>query len=130
MVNKLTRHFEDYPGVIAVYLFGSSVTGRDSRFSDVDVAVLFDAGRTPGFEERLIHSAELSRLLRRDVDLVYLNDTSCVLRMQVIKKGRIIVNRQPKKVSEFALDTLKEYFDLKMVRRPIEKKLSSVRIFD
>ena len=116
--------------MIAVYLFGSSAMARDTRFSDVDVAVLFDEGKSPGFGERLRTAAELSRLLKRDVDLVYLNDSSCMLRMQVIRKGTIILNQEPRKVNQFVVDTLKEYFDLKMVRRPIEKKLSRVSIFD
>ena len=127
---KLTRYFKDYSSVIAVYLFGSSATGRGTRFSDVDVAVLFDKWETPGLGERLKTIAELSRLLKREVDLVFLNNSSCILRMQVIKRGRRILNKEPREVNKFVVATLKEYFDLKQVRRPIEQKLSEVTIFD
>lgn len=72
VVGKLKRFFAHHPGVRLVYLFGSVARGRQMEESDADVAVLFDEGYT--YEAVVSLNGALSDLLRREVDLVVLND--------------------------------------------------------
>jgi len=93
----LRRTFDEAPGVVSAYLFGSVAHGRAHRESDLDVGVLLDWVAYPGardrFEARLRLTAQLGAATRRnDVDLVILNDapphlarnrhhrTACLLR--------------------------------------------------
>jgi predicted nucleotidyltransferase len=64
-----------HPGIVAVYLFGSTARGLAGPESDVDVAVLFD--RTPPLRltgPRFDLEGDLERALGGPVDLVVLND--------------------------------------------------------
>jgi uncharacterized protein YutE (UPF0331/DUF86 family)/predicted nucleotidyltransferase len=45
--DKLASIFKEHEGIIAVYLFGSQVSGKTDRFSDYDFAILF----VDGFQE-------------------------------------------------------------------------------
>lgn len=73
------------PGVIAVYVFGSSVSGRMHGSSDLDLAVLADMSIDPEQLWRL--AQEIAAMLGVDVDLIDLRRASAVMRIQVIQGG-------------------------------------------
>ncbi len=78
------------PGLVAIYRFGSSVAGDRGPDSDVDLAVLaaapIDALLRFELQERLASA------LRQHVDLVDLRGASPVMAMQVIEKGRVLLD--------------------------------------
>ena len=106
-------------GVCLVFLFGSAAAGRLTPESDVDVAVLFvekpDPHRLNSLRE------DLGAALKRDADLVVLNEASPILRMQVLKHGKLLYSSASAQYSRFFTATVNEYDDLKRVRRPIEE---------
>jgi predicted nucleotidyltransferase len=65
-------------GLISAYVFGSVAEGRAHHESDVDVGILLDRQIYPRpldrFEEKLLLIGHLRAALRRDVDVVILND--------------------------------------------------------
>ncbi len=126
----IAGYFAERHGVVAVYLFGSTAAGQATPASDVDIAVLYQRGQEPDFQLEMDDKIELARLLGRDVDLIHLNQASPILRMQVLKKGKLVLNRDPKHLNFFFVNTLNEYFDLKQSRKPIEKALYDVSIYD
>jgi len=74
------------PDVMAVYLFGSAVSGKMHPESDIDIAVLTDSPIEP---ERLWKLAQdIAAMVGREVDLIDLRTTSTVMRMQIIKVGK------------------------------------------
>lgn len=88
----IKEYFEGNGEVIAVYLYGSHVAGKDVRGSDVDIAVLtteFDKKSLDSFKARTLMQRELSRLLRRDVDIVFLQEIGEALLLEVLKKGEV-----------------------------------------
>lgn len=109
--------------VAAVYLFGSVAAGRDHARSDVDVAVLYRDGYVPDGWARLELIADLSLRLGREVDVAVLNDASPILGMQVLRNGRRLMTFDERRVNRFFVDTVNQYADLKIVRRPIERAL-------
>jgi len=107
--------------VSAVYLFGSQNQGYSHPESDIDLAVLF---REPPDPLVLLDiQDDLSGIAGRRVDLVSLNDASPVLCRQVIKYGSPLLIEDHIALAEFVIIALSKYFDLKMVRRPIEDNL-------
>ncbi len=130
MESLIASYFIERRGVTAVYLFGSLAAGQATPESDVDIGVLYQRGQEPDFMVEMNDKIELASLLKRDVDLVNLNRASPVLRMQVLKKGKLVLNRDPKLVNLFFVNTLNEYFDLKQSRKPIEKALYGFTIYD
>ena len=97
------------PGVVSVYLFGSVAEGRDHRESDVDVGVLLDWAMYPSsqerFEVRLRLIEGMTSAVRRDADVVILNDAPPQLGRAVIHRGRRIYCTNPELDHAFVRDT-------------------------
>jgi predicted nucleotidyltransferase len=80
--------FERYPGVRAVYLFGSHAAGTARPDSDVDLAVV---PRDASVRERKLDI--LADLVRRGidhVDLVILDTDDLVLQYEAVRYNRVI----------------------------------------
>ena len=101
MISDISKSIADYfsnrPEIIAVYLFGSHAHDKGLPTSDVDIAVLFaekdmGASKTRSFK----YMQELSRMLRKDIHLIVMNDTGEELLRQIFSKGKCVQlnNRQ------------------------------------
>jgi predicted nucleotidyltransferase len=114
---------------MAVYLYGSAAQNRLTPHSDIDIGVLYKEDAQPDFQQQMSDAAALSTQLNREADLVTLNHASPILRMQVLKKGELLINNAPHQVNLFFIKTINDYFDLKQTRRPIEEHLREVTIY-
>ena len=94
--------------VLAAWLFGSSQDGVVRPGSDVDIAVLSDS--LPSLEERLELQSHLAHATQEEVDLVWLNGASSVLRFEALQ-GRPLYCRDPERRAEFASLAAREYED-------------------
>jgi predicted nucleotidyltransferase len=104
------------PGVVAVYLFGSTARRSAGPDSDVDVAVLFDRTPAPQLANpRFRLEGELERSLGRRVDLVVLNEAPVDLRVRVLRDGRVLVDRDRPARLAFEVRTRNEAFDLEPI---------------
>jgi uncharacterized protein len=115
--------------ILLAFLFGSEASGRPHAGSDVDIALLFHSGRIPSNDQLSGIEDELVRLLKRETDVVVLNDASPILKMQVLRNGHKLVEQNRRVYSEFFVRTVNEYDDLKRVRAVIEKKILRGRIY-
>lgn len=79
--------------IAAAYVFGSMATGRNRKGSDVDLAIF--AKKPISSRERLRLEANLSSLLRRDVDLIVFGRAAPLLQHQILKYGRLICENDP-----------------------------------
>ena len=84
--------------MIAVYLYGSIVTGMFVMNSDVDIALL----TTPynnlieSQRVRIRYQTEIFGLIRRDVNLVFLQEAGELLSFQILSRGQVIVETDKK----------------------------------
>lgn len=105
--------FAEKKDVELVYLFGSEARGQSVGSSDVDIAIFLKS--MPSAEKRLELrtkiSSELSKMLRREVEVVILNGAGCILKYQVIRDGKLMFERHEGAERTFRLATIKEYFD-------------------
>ena len=106
----------------AILLYGSRATGSAGPTSDVDLAILVGGASVDPFAVARTKT-DLEEMLRSPVDLVVLDDASPILRMEVLRRSRILRRRDPERFETFVVRTIGEYFDLKKVREPIEKSL-------
>ncbi len=125
---KIQEFFLKKPNIAAIYLFGSVVRVGMNASEDVDVAVLYDTEEIPDEFQRIQEQQCLSDYLGKDVDLIVLNNARVILKMQVLKKGRLVTLKNRKMRNDFFVCTINEYFDLKQVRQPIEQKLAEFPI--
>lgn len=118
-------YFAKQKDALCVYLFGSVAAGKENRFSDVDIAVLFDE-RTPHeeYSRRVLSMMdELSGLLDKDVDIVVLNAAASFLKFQIIKSGVRIYERPDRRGRDFESAAVIEYFDFFPIRNKLEAAL-------
>jgi predicted nucleotidyltransferase len=108
-------------GLETLWLFGSEAMGTSRPSSDLDFAALFR--RRPSALEVLDTRVDLEGILHRDVDLVDLDQASPILGMQVLRHGRLLVDRDPRRRYAFFSRTISMYEDVKIGRREAERTL-------
>ena len=126
---KLNEALSREPAVATCYVFGSFLSPAFGQESDVDLAMLFFPDSIPQPLDVLDLKDRFSNALRRDVDIVVLNRASPIIAMQVLRKGKKLVERDPRLTEKFFVRTVTMYSDLKRVRLPIERQILNGRIF-
>ena len=117
MVERLQKFFTEENNIRLAFLMGSFAKGTARKDSDVDVAVLFD--QHPASREIFELKDSLTVLLKKEIDLIVLNNAGPVIRMQALKTG-ILLYKTPDSYEDFFTRTINEYDDLKYFRKSIE----------
>src|SRR5262245_35033724 len=83
------------PDVLVAYLFGSTVQGRATSRSDVDIALLLaDASDVLAVAQRRLQLiAALEPFVGAQVDVVILNNASSVLQHEVLRNRHVLYQR-------------------------------------
>jgi len=105
--------------IAAVYVFGSSVTGKDRSGSDIDIAVMVREA-LDGFERVRLETA-LSNMLGRDVDFVVFGLATPLLQHQILKYGRLVYEADPKERVRQEVAARSQYLDTRHLYRILEK---------
>ena len=127
MVKKLKETLTMHSDIVLVFLFGSFVRGDINSFSDLDIAIYFTG--TVDFYRINDLREDISEMLGIEVDIVVLNTASPVIKMQVLKKGTLLINKDQRAYNEIFVNTVNEYDDLKRTRKEIEEKILRGRIY-
>ncbi len=94
-LNSAIRIFaQSKEAIAAVYVFGSFAVGKNRKTSDLDIAVM-TCRNIQGWE-RIEWETELSRILKIDADLTIFHQASPLLQHQILKHGRLIVEKYGK----------------------------------
>lgn len=103
------------PEVVVAYLFGSVARGQADRLSDVDIAVLFDAGlgAEESVERQVRLMIELEAYTDREVQVVALNRAPPLLAYQAVRYGKLLYERSRAERIDFEVRARKMYFDFK-----------------
>jgi predicted nucleotidyltransferase len=108
--------------ILFAYLFGSLVDRNVGPLSDVDIAVYL-AEKVSFAEEKLEIIGNLGNMLRTDeIDLVVLNKAPLTLRMKILEKKKIIVDKEPFLRHHYESLTMRQYFDFSFKESSILSK--------
>ena len=109
--------------VLSVYLFGSVAKGKENRFSDVDIAVLFDFSVDKGrYTDKCLFIMDgLSKTLNRNIDVAVLNNASSFFKSHILKNGIKIYEKPGSNVNNFRAQSIVEYLDYLPIRKRLEK---------
>lgn len=93
--DPLTKYFHSREEIIAAYIFGSYAAGTEKPHSDVDIALLAPPfkNRMESFNARVRYQTEISKLLRKDADVVLLREAGESLSYQILKHGRLVYEK-------------------------------------
>ena len=120
-VEPVIAYLDERFGLDTLWLYGSQAAGTATRESDIDLAGLFR--RRPGVAELFEARGELGARLGHDVDLVDLDRVSPILAMQVLRKGRLVLDRNPGRRARFVAAAPSRYEDVRIMRREVERAL-------
>lgn len=136
-LQRLRTVLEQDSAVAAVYLFGSHARGSSTRMSDIDIAVLFHPAidESRYFELRLDYITRIMEiLLTQKVDVVVLNDAPLHLAYEIVSRGILLLDRNPRQRTVFEADRIGRFLDFKpfleVQVRAIKEQLSKGTYFD
>jgi uncharacterized protein len=101
--------FKGYPAIQAVYLFGSSASGRVHAESDLDLAVLADENSLCGRKLEIL--TELAKNGFCNVDLIFLPGDDIVLQHEAVRLNRIVYQRPDFDAASFFSLIVRRYLD-------------------
>ncbi len=104
------------------FLLGTAATPFFREDSDIDIAVFWKDPKLE-FTSKLNFTNELQDRFARDVDLISLNDVDVIYGMQVMEKGRLLLNHNSGLLLSWKSEQLSRYPDFKTSRAIIEKNI-------
>jgi predicted nucleotidyltransferase len=113
----LRRVLQGRREIVAAYLYGSNVTGRPNRHSDVDIGVVLRERRghlavAPGTTYEVDLANALGAAIGHDaVEVVILNEAPPLLAWEAVRHGERLFARAPRTVCRFELRTRQRYLD-------------------
>ena len=110
-------------GINTVVLFGSYAKNMPRKQSDVDIALLYQKELVPNSMILVELRERLSEKLKREVDIICLNTASPIIAMQVVKHGKILLNKNPRLYENYLVNLFTDYADLKLMRKPLEENI-------
>jgi hypothetical protein len=114
--DSLKQFFKSDDRVVFGYLFGSFASNTQNRSSDVDIALFL---KDTSLDNYLQINYELSKLLKKDVDLIVLNDVKNIYLLDDILTNGIIVKDESKRI-DFELKKQHDILDYKVFRKFID----------
>ena len=100
-----------YEDIIFAFIFGSYAKGNIREDSDIDIAIYLKDNMNT--YEYLDMKMELSEALKREVDLVILNDATPLLRYEIYKNNILIFTHDKDMENRYKVKILFEYNDMK-----------------
>jgi predicted nucleotidyltransferase len=121
IIKHTTAILKDRPGIAAAYLLGSVLTGAFRDDSDIDIALLPDAGCSFSLQERLDLAATLESSMGRTVDIGTITPSNLIYASEAILRGRRIITRNKDYADAMETRLLGCYSVLKQDRQEVEK---------
>lgn len=113
LLSRMRNYFTKQPLVLLAYLYGSYAKGSEREDSDIDVAILVDEKKGNSLTVQLDATADLSKLLGREVEVQNLGAVDVAFAHRVLSEGKLIFARSIDYKIAYETYILRQYFDLK-----------------
>jgi predicted nucleotidyltransferase len=101
--------------ITTAYVFGSFIAAES--FSDIDIGILTRDEISNSLNFELLLESEIGKIAQYQTDVRLLNRAPLSFCQNVIRHGRVILERDPNLRAEFEGRILKQYFDFSHFRR-------------
>jgi predicted nucleotidyltransferase len=119
LIPKAVIYLQSMPDILFACLFGSFGRGKHFPLSDVDIAVYLKEAAALQEKKMEILGALIDILQTDEIDLVVLNNAPLPLRMRILERKKVIVDREPFMRHRYESLTMREYFDFSILEREI-----------
>ena len=119
-LKKILNFFNKRKEVIVLYLFGSFGTERENKESDIDIGILIDPKKIKDKDYEQLkdeYYSQTPKFSLRPVNIVILNTTSLPLRVEIFKKGQLLIDKNPEFRNFFIYKSLLEYYDYVFIEK-------------
>jgi hypothetical protein len=102
--------------IAAVYLSGSHAKGTATRLSDIGIALLLHSSvdESRYFALRLEYLSRVMEMLRTErVEVVVLNSAPLHLAYEIVSRGTLLLDRNPRYRAAFEADSVGRFLDFK-----------------
>jgi len=104
-----------YEKVITAYLFGSFL--QSMSFKDIDIGIIVTKNLSHLLSFELETEGKLQSIIKYPVDVRVLNQAPISFSQNVIRTGRIIIDKDPNLRADFETRILKQYYDFSPFQR-------------
>lgn len=113
--------------VLVAYLFGSQIKDKANKYSDIDIAVLFDnkVDKKNYTDKQIALASGLSEALNKEIDIIILNQASLFLKYHILKEGMKIYEKPGRNEHNFEALAIIQYFDFLPIKSRIENGILS-----
>jgi len=119
-LDLLADLFMDDPNIIFAYLFGGMARGKRRPLSDVNLGIYVRNVKRLDF---LSLFSEISRILGTDeIDLVVLNSAPISLAGRILRKRKILIDKEPFLRHQYESRILREFFDFAVKEKEILRR--------
>lgn len=123
ILEDLAAFFSNETRINVAYLFGSYAKKTPTSESDIDIAVLLSETPKKLLEYHLYLVNQISKISKKDVDLIVLNVSPPLLKHQVIKHGKVIYSKDEEERIVFEAKAESEYMDFSIAIERYDKCL-------
>lgn len=128
MVEKIVKkYFAHKKDIIAVYIYGSFASGTAGSHSDLDIALLRTShkDRKENVEAKVRYQRELSDLLKRPVDIVFLRESGEILSYNILKNGRLVIEKDKTLHRSFTATRLIQCLDFHFLEQRMQQGMTA-----
>jgi predicted nucleotidyltransferase len=113
---RLVEALKDFPEVELAVLFGSEARGEATKESDVDIGIKLVV---PSHELLSRLEVVLARAAQREVQVASLDESPPLLRFEIARDGRVLVERKPHVWADFRARAMLDWWDWAPLARRI-----------
>lgn len=103
--------FVEHPAVLAIVLFGSTVTGKRRPFSDIDLCIVTSRPLTREEKEDLFSNSAPG------YDLSFFQDLPLCIQFRVFREGKVLFCRDETQLQRLKGRTISGYLDFSRILR-------------
>ena len=110
--NEIVRIAKRYR-LSLIYLFGSRAKGRDTKLSDIDIAILLGNEKKVNLRKQILNLIfDLSQFFHSDrIDLLILNKAGLDIQYNVVSEGKILYQVNENVRCNYETQVIKLYLD-------------------
>ena len=118
-INRINEEYDSNPNNLLIYGKQDSIILNIQRLCEACIDIAFFSDKSYDEYEVFQSAQEISAILKKDIDLVQLKNSTTIFQKEIVENGQIIYEKNKIDREKFELSVIKKYFTLKEDRKEI-----------